>query len=112
MFVSASHELSQEYREFERSSTVAANAYIGPKVRRYIGEIDSHMRKAGFAGSFLVVQSTGGLYKSEPGAERMRADAGIAGRPPASSARRRCAARSKSTMPLPSTWAAQPRKRA
>ncbi|HEY4404847.1 MAG TPA: hydantoinase/oxoprolinase N-terminal domain-containing protein, partial [Xanthobacteraceae bacterium] len=37
MFVSASHELSQEYREFERCSTVVANAYIGPKVRRYIG---------------------------------------------------------------------------
>src|SRR5262249_54148635 len=36
LFVSASHELSQEYREFERCSTVAANAYIGPKVRRYI----------------------------------------------------------------------------
>ena len=47
MFVSASHELSQEYREFERCSTVAANAYIGPKVRRYIGEIDDHIRKAG-----------------------------------------------------------------
>ena len=61
LFVSASHELSQEYREFERCATVAANAYIGPKVRRYIGEIDAHMRKAGFAGSFLVVQSTGGL---------------------------------------------------
>jgi N-methylhydantoinase A len=62
MFVSASHELSQEYREFERCATVAANAYIGPKVRRYIGEIDAHMRGAGFTGSFLVVQSTGGLY--------------------------------------------------
>ncbi len=37
MFVSASHELSQEYREFERCSTVAANAYIGPRVRRYLG---------------------------------------------------------------------------
>jgi N-methylhydantoinase A len=64
MFVSASHELSQEYREFERCSTVAANAYIGPKVRRYIGEIDDHIRKAGFNGSFLIVQSTGGLYES------------------------------------------------
>jgi N-methylhydantoinase A len=62
LFVSASHELSQEYREFERCATVAANAYIGPKVRRYIGEIDAHMRGAGFAGAFLVVQSTGGLY--------------------------------------------------
>src|SRR5215831_17496423 len=65
VFVTASHELSQEYREFERCSTVAANAYIGPKVRRYIGEIDDHIRKAGFHGSFLVVQSTGGLYESE-----------------------------------------------
>jgi N-methylhydantoinase A len=64
MFVSASHELSQEYREFERCSTVAANAYIGPKVRRYVGEIDSHIRSEGFAGSFLVVQSTGGLYEA------------------------------------------------
>jgi N-methylhydantoinase A len=65
MFVSASHELSQEYREFERCSTVAANAYIGPKVRQYVGEIDDHIRKAGFHGSFLIVQSTGGLYESE-----------------------------------------------
>src|SRR5205823_5650961 len=46
-------------------STVAANAYIGPKVRRYVGEIDDHIRKAGFHGSFLIVQSTGGLYEAE-----------------------------------------------
>jgi N-methylhydantoinase A len=65
MFVSASHELSQEYREFERCSTVVANAYIGPKVRRYVGEIDAHIRDQGFDGSFLVVQSTGGLYDAE-----------------------------------------------
>jgi N-methylhydantoinase A len=62
MFVSASHELSQEYREFERCSTVVANAYVGPKVRSYVGEIDAHIRREGFEGSFLVVQSTGGLY--------------------------------------------------
>src|SRR5207253_9785234 len=65
LFVTASHELSQEYREFERCSTAAANAYIGPKVRRYVGEIDRHIRKDGFKGSFLIVQSTGGLYESE-----------------------------------------------
>src|SRR5215472_14383087 len=65
MFVSASHELSQEYREFERCSTVVANAYIGPKVRGYLGEIGEHIREAGFDGSFLVVQSTGGLYEAE-----------------------------------------------
>jgi N-methylhydantoinase A len=65
MFVSASHELSQEYREFERCSTVVANAYVGPKVRRYVGEIDRHIRDEGFGGSFLIVQSTGGLYDVE-----------------------------------------------
>src|SRR5882757_7006824 len=65
MFVSASHELSEEYREFERCSTVVANAYVGPIVRRYIGEIDDHIRSEGFAGSFLIVQSTGGLYEAE-----------------------------------------------
>src|SRR6266436_5260654 len=64
MFVSASHELSQEYREFERCSTVVANAYIGPRVRGYLGEIDAHLRDGGFRGSFMVVQSTGGLYEA------------------------------------------------
>ena len=64
IFVSASHELSQEYREFERCSTVVANAYIGPIVDRYVGGIDNHIRKEGFKGSFLIVQSTGGLYDS------------------------------------------------
>ena len=65
LFVSASHELSQEYREFERCSTVAANAYIGPRVRNYLSEIDSHLRDEGCRGSFLVVQSTGGLYEAD-----------------------------------------------
>jgi N-methylhydantoinase A len=64
MFVSASHELSREYREFERCSTVAANAYVGPKVRRYLSEIGEHIGEAGFDGSFLVVQSTGGLCEA------------------------------------------------
>ena len=54
--------MSQEYREFERTSTVAANAYVGPRVRRYLGEMEDHLRRARFAGSFLIVQSTGGLF--------------------------------------------------
>jgi N-methylhydantoinase A len=63
-FVSASHELSQEYREFERCSTVAANAYIGPVVSEYVRAMDEHLKHSGFGGSFLLVQSTGGLYES------------------------------------------------
>jgi N-methylhydantoinase A len=63
-FVTASHELSQEYREFERCSTTVANAFIGPRVSRYVGEIDAHIEQEGFKGAFLLVQSTGGLYQS------------------------------------------------
>ena len=64
LFVSVSHELSQEYREFERCSTVVANAYIGPRVRRYLGQIEDRLAAERFAGEFLVVQSTGGLYEA------------------------------------------------
>jgi N-methylhydantoinase A len=61
-FVVSSHRLSQEYREFERASTVAANAYIGPRVNSYLGELDRHLRDNRFAGAFYIVQSTGGLF--------------------------------------------------
>lgn len=61
-FVTASHELSQEYREFERVSTTAANAYIGPRVAHYLGEVEDQLEKDGFEGSFYAVQSTGGLF--------------------------------------------------
>lgn len=64
-FVSTSHELTREYREFERCSTAVANAYVGPRVRGYLRGIDRQIRADGFEGSFLVVQSTGGLYGSE-----------------------------------------------
>ena len=64
-FVSASHELSQEYREFERVSTTAANAYIGPRVASYLGELEDHLETEGFGGSFFAVQSTGGLFPVE-----------------------------------------------
>jgi N-methylhydantoinase A len=63
-FVTASHELSREYREFERCSTVVANAYIGPVVSDYVRGIDRRLKQSGFEGPFLLVQSTGGLYES------------------------------------------------
>jgi N-methylhydantoinase A len=64
-FVTASHELSQEYREFERCSTTVANAYIGPRVSHYVAGIGRHLEEAEFTGSFLLVQSTGGLYEAQ-----------------------------------------------
>ena len=60
--MSASHELSQEYREFERASTVVANAYVGPRVAEYLAQLERHLKQQGFGGDFFVVQSTGGLF--------------------------------------------------
>ncbi|MBP6646447.1 MAG: hydantoinase/oxoprolinase family protein [Burkholderiaceae bacterium] len=64
-FVTASHELSQEYREFERVSTAVANAYVGPRVSAYLGELEEHLEEKGFDGDFYAVQSTGGLFPLE-----------------------------------------------
>ena len=62
IFVSTSHELSQEYREFERTSTVVANSYIGPRINKYLGNLQIKLKREKFTGSFMVVQSNGGLY--------------------------------------------------
>lgn len=64
-FVCASHELSQEYREFERVSTAVANAYVGPRVSEYLGQLERHLGGQGFEGDFYIVQSTGGLFPVE-----------------------------------------------
>jgi len=61
IFVTASHELSREYREYERTSTVAANAYVGPMVSRYLGKLERRLAEDGFHGGFMIMQSSGGL---------------------------------------------------
>jgi N-methylhydantoinase A len=61
-FVTASHELSREYREYERTSTVVANAYVGPSVSAYLGELEQGLREErNFGGDLLIMQSNGGL---------------------------------------------------
>lgn len=60
-FVSASHELSREYREYERTSTVVANAYVGPTVSSYLGDLEQRLQQDGFHGDLMIMQSNGGL---------------------------------------------------
>jgi N-methylhydantoinase A len=60
-FVTASHELSREYREYERTSTTVANAYVGPLVSTYLGELEQRLAQQGFHGSLMIMQSNGGL---------------------------------------------------
>jgi N-methylhydantoinase A len=61
LFITASHDLSREYREYERTSTTAANAYVGPRVSAYLERLESQLDKRAFGGKLLIMQSSGGL---------------------------------------------------
>lgn len=60
-----SAEVAGEIREFERFSTVCANAYVRPLMSRYIGKLQSELAELGFTGSFLMMLSGGGLTTLE-----------------------------------------------
>ena len=60
-YVSLSHEIVREYREYERTSTTVMNAYIGPETSDYVGRIDERLRADAFDGRFLIMQSNGGV---------------------------------------------------
>lgn len=58
--VTLSHELSREYREYERTSTAVLDAYVKPIVRRYLEALEGELTKDGFTGRFLMTRSGGG----------------------------------------------------
>jgi 5-oxoprolinase (ATP-hydrolysing) len=70
VFLSVSHEVLPLYREFERFSTVALNAYVGPKVSRYLGGFAQAMDEAGLRRGVQLMQSSGGMATVESAAER------------------------------------------
>ncbi|GBD25581.1 Acetophenone carboxylase gamma subunit [bacterium HR30] len=57
-FVSLSHELANEHREFERFSTTVLNAYVQPVMQRHLEELEKGLREYG--ARVRVLQSTGG----------------------------------------------------
>jgi N-methylhydantoinase A len=61
VMVSLSHEVMPAAPEFERTSTTLVNAYVGPKIGRYLSRLDARLRDAGFAGELLIMQSNGGV---------------------------------------------------
>ena len=64
-YVSLSHEILREFREYERTSTTALNSYVGPLVRRYLVSLEKMLGAAGFHGTFRVMQSNGGVMSAE-----------------------------------------------
>src|SRR6478752_6304408 len=59
--VSLSHEVMARGPEFERVSTTLVNAYVAPKIARYVGRLEEQLRTSGYAGQLLIMQSTGGV---------------------------------------------------
>ena len=63
-----SSEVSPEIREYERFSTVCANAYVRPLMSRYLHRFDDALRSRGFSGEFMLMLSGGGLTTVEQAA--------------------------------------------
>jgi len=61
VYVTCSTDLTREWYEFERTSTVAANAYVGPQVNTYIRRLEDDMKARGFDGTLFMMGSNGGL---------------------------------------------------
>lgn len=70
VFVTLSHEIAPVVGEYERTSTVALNARLGPVVRRYLDNLRQRLAESGFSGRLLVAQAYGGLLPVEEAAER------------------------------------------
>ena len=66
--VVASHEVAPEFREYERASTTAADAYLGPVVSGYLRALSAAAASAGLPAP-LVMRSSGGVATPAEAAE-------------------------------------------
>jgi N-methylhydantoinase A len=65
MAVSVSHEVSPKFREYERTNTTVANAYVRRIVDRYLASLTGALTGRGFNSSLYIMQSNGGLVTPE-----------------------------------------------
>jgi N-methylhydantoinase A len=69
-YVTASSSVSGEFREYERTSTAVANAYVGPLVASYLGDLRGSLAGLGFDGPLLITQSNGGVMTADQAIEQ------------------------------------------
>ena len=70
VFISCSHEICPEFREYERLSTTVVNAYLGPLMRSYLSRLTPRLREIGISASPHLTQSNGGTITFETAGER------------------------------------------
>jgi N-methylhydantoinase A len=65
MQVTLSSEVAPEIREYERTSTTVANAYVRPLMEKYLATLESELRRLGLRGSLYMMLSSGGITTVE-----------------------------------------------
>lgn len=68
-YVCCSSEVVNTIREYERFSSTAMNAYIGPKTSAYLGKLEGRLRAVGVGGIIRIMQSNGGITTVEKSSE-------------------------------------------
>jgi len=64
-FITSSTEVLPSIRFYERISTTAVNAFIGPVVANYLGNLTDKLNAINFTGTLLIMQSNGGVVTPE-----------------------------------------------
>ncbi len=70
VYLSLSHEVLPEIGEYERTSTTVINAYVGPVLDQYLGQLESGLRDAGVRAPLQMMQSNGGVMRAETARRR------------------------------------------
>jgi N-methylhydantoinase A len=68
--VSLSHEVTREYREYERTATTVVDAALKPIIAGYLRDIERQLGDRGFTGSFLVTRCDGGVMNVDEACEK------------------------------------------
>lgn len=68
--VSLSHEVSGEYREYERTCTTVVDAFVRHRMGPYLHNLDRELKARGFTGDLLVTRSGGGALALAEAAAR------------------------------------------
>ena len=64
VFISCSHEILPEIREYERTSTTVVNALLGPVVSQYLSTLAIKLESLGISKPLQIMQSNGGLMSA------------------------------------------------
>jgi N-methylhydantoinase A len=59
-YITVGSEILPEYREYERGTTAAINAYVQPVMDRYLTRLNGELRAGGLGSDLLVMQGNGG----------------------------------------------------